>query len=130
MTFIGAHRALGLRTGYLPAALAPHLGVIVSDPARPGTPSDAAAGRALQRVWLAAAGAGVAFQPLASPTALARQRPGRDGWVSEGAHARLSRLLNEVATGVRGEPQMFFRAGMAQAPSGVTGRPAVERFIG
>ena len=130
MTLIGAHHALGLRTGYLPAALAPHVGVIVSDQARPGIPADAAAGRALQRVWLAAAGAGVAFQPFASPTALARQRPGRDGWVSEGAHTRLGLLLNEVASGVRGAPQMFFRVGMANAPSGVTGRPAVERFIG
>ncbi|HWI11983.1 MAG TPA: hypothetical protein VNU48_11690, partial [Burkholderiaceae bacterium] len=77
-TWFGVPLALGFRAGYLPCASAPHLGLIVG---RDGARGNLDAGRAMQRIWLAATAEGLSLQPMAAATALARQVPG-DGWVA------------------------------------------------
>lgn len=124
---LGVHHALGLRAGYLPCALAPHIGLIVAS----GDAGDAAnfqAGRAFQRVWLAAASAGLALQPMAAATALVRQAPG-NGWVSAGVKTELQRLLSAVCAAQSAVPYMLFRLGRSTAPSAVTGRRTVSDYI-
>lgn len=127
LSFIGMHHTLGLRAADLPCRLAPHLGLIVCD--APREPLRAlGAGRALQRVWLAATARGLAFQPMAAATVLARQRPG-DGWVSPPVREELLKLLQHV-TGGRGDAAyMFFRVGRAQAPSVVTERLPLDHYL-
>ena len=124
---LGGPTLLGLRAGYLPAASAPHLGMIHADAATSAL-ATLAAGRAFQRLWLQAALAGVALQPMAAATALARQRPG-DGWVRPAVQARLRRLLAQLMAERGGEPFMLFRIGKASAPTATAGRRAVEEFV-
>lgn len=124
---LGVHHALGLRAGYLPCALAPHIGLIVAS----GDAGDAAnfqAGRAFQRTWLAAASLGLALQPMAAATALVRQAPG-NGWVSAGVKTELQRLLSAVCAAQPAVPYMLFRLGRSTAPSSVTGRRPVTDYI-
>ncbi|HEX6707255.1 MAG TPA: hypothetical protein VF169_21030 [Albitalea sp.] len=127
MTRLGAHHALGLRAAWLPARLAPQLGLVMAD-----SPDEALAaidgGRALQRVWLAASAAGLAMQPMAAAVALARQRAA-PGWVSADTQQRIVDRLNRLTGGRAGAACMLFRLGHAPAPSVVTARPPVEHFF-
>lgn len=128
MNLVGAHVALGLRAGYLPCALAPHIGLIVTDGAD-GPLADLRAGRAFQRVWLAAAGENLALQPMAAATALARQAPGH-GWVSERVKARLQAWLAELCQHRAGrQPHLLFRVGRAEPPSVVAGRRPLREYV-
>ena len=123
----GAHLALGLRAGFLPCATAPHLG-LVSACAGDDHSGALRAGRAFQRVWLAADAAGLALQPMAASTALARQVPG-NGWVCAPTHAKLQALLEVMRAGARAEPYMLFRIGRARAPSGVAARKPLHSYV-
>ena len=125
---LGAHHMLGWRAGYLPCALAPHLGLIVAQGPTPDLEA-VQAGRGLQRAWLAATAHGLAMQPMAAATVLMRQRPGA-GWVSAGVRSRLESLLEGLCdTGV-GRPYLLFRIGRAAAPHAVTGRLPLEHHLG
>ncbi len=117
--WFGAHHLLGWRAGYLPAVSAPLLGLIWAS----GPPDEAAiaAGRAFQRVWLAATVEGLALQPMAATTALARQTAG-DGWVRPEPQSRLRAALQTLQAGRPDEAYMLFRIGRAAAPSAVAGR--------
>lgn len=121
---LGVHHALGLRTGFLPCALAPHIGLIVAG----GDAANFQAGRAFQRVWLAAASLNFALQPMAAATALVRQEPG-NGWVSAGVKAELQRLLFALYPAQTAQPYMLFRLGRSATPSAVTGRRRVTDYI-
>lgn len=123
----GAHHGLGFRSGYLPAAMAPHIGAVAvarSDDGREAF----AAGRALQRVWIAAAAEGLAFQVYAAPVALAHQVPG-EGWVSPRTHRQLNEWLAALMPSPDVQPFMFFRLGTAKAPTQVTGRKPLEHYL-
>ena len=124
---LGAPVLLGLRAGYLPAASAPHLGLIH---AQAGSPALAtlAAGRAFQRLWLQAALAGVALQPLAAATALACQVPG-NGWVRPAVRARLQEVLGRLLADCPGKPFLMFRLGKAAPPTVTSGRRRIEDYI-
>lgn len=127
----GAHHGLGFRSGYLPAALAPHLGAIAvssSDTALEADQHGFAAGRALQRVWIAAAAEGLAFQVYAAPVALSHQASG-NGWVSARAQLQLAEWLKRLMPSPDLEPFMFFRLGSAKAPTQVTGRKPLEHYL-
>lgn len=129
-TGFGVHFALGLRAGYLPCAMAPHIGLVMAS-GDVGDAGDAAgfqAGRAFQRVWLAAASLGLALQPMAATTALVRQLPG-NGWVSAGVKTELQRLLSAVCEGQPAQPYMLFRLGRSAAPSAVTERRPVTDYM-
>ena len=134
---LGIHHALGLRAGYLPCALAPHIGLIVASSVA-GDAENLQAGRAFQRVWLAAESLGLALQPMAAATVLVCQTPG-SGWVSAGVKIELQRLLSgvcaasptQVAPATKSaQPYMLFRLGRSAAPSVVTGRRPVSDYIG
>jgi hypothetical protein len=124
---LGMHRTLGLRAADLPCRLAPHLGLIMCD--APREPMRAlGAGRALQRAWLAATRHGLAFQPMAAATVLARQRPG-DGWVAPPVREELLRLLQHVTGGRSDAAFMFFRLGHAKPPTVVTERLPLDHYL-
>lgn len=123
----GLHAALGLRAGYLPCALAPHIGLIVADPQ--GTDCAALqAGRAFQRLWLAATALGLSLQPMAAATALACQTAG-EGWVSASVRSRLRHLLDDLSRGHDAQPFMLFRLGQAKEPTVVTGRMPLHHYM-
>jgi nitroreductase len=124
---IGAHWGLGFRAGYLPCALSPHIGMLTTHDGDPRVES-VIAGRAFQRLWLAATAEGVALQPYAAPAVLASQQPGR-GWVSTATKAKLEQALADLTLGQSGRPHMFFRIGRANAPSGVTRRKTLHHYV-
>lgn len=75
VSWIGAHLALGLRAGFLPCALAPHLGLILAKDQREEL-RNLRAGRAFQRAWLAAAAETLALQAqTAAPNAVTARKP-------------------------------------------------------
>jgi len=127
--WFGLHHGLGLRSGYLPCATAPHLGVVAVARGADLRRDALAAGQALQRVWLAAAAEGLAFQPMASAVALSLQHAG-GGWVSPRAQRELRALLPETVRDGALQPWMFFRLGRAVPPAVVTGRAPLERYLG
>jgi hypothetical protein len=124
---LGVHRTLGLRAADLPCRLAPHIGMVTVQ-AADDTLGWLQAGRALQRVWLAATLEGLGFQALAAPVALSLQHAG-GGWVSQRLQDELKRRLQQLGDGVAGDARMFFRIGRAGAPTVVTSRPPLSDFI-
>ena len=122
---VGAHVALGFRAADLPCRLAPHLGLIVA-----GGDDEAmrtiAAGRAFERVWLAAAAEGLALQPMAAAVALAQQRPGPD-WVSAATQQQLAQWLAQLSDGR--QALMIFRLGRADPPSVVSQRMPLDHYL-
>jgi hypothetical protein len=132
----GAHLALGLRAGYLPCALAPHIGLVMSNAADPDT-AHLQAGRAFERLWLASENHGLALQPMAAATVLLQQKSGPD-WVSAGTQKRLAEgmqnLLAQLGAGQGAEQGasracMLFRLGRARAPTAIAGRRPLEYFF-
>jgi nitroreductase len=129
---LGAHLALGLRSGYLPCALAPHIGLLMSNSAN----EDAAhfqAGRALERLWLSAESHGLAFQPMAAATVLVQQISSSN-WVSGATKKRLAEGLKALSHELSPDessarPCMLFRLGRALAPSAVADRQPLEHFF-
>lgn len=126
LRFAGGPVGMGLRAGYLPAALSPHLGLIVAG--RADRHAAANAGRAFQRVWLAATAEGLALQPMAAATVLLHQRPG-GGWVDADAQRRIGKLLVGTFQRAAEEPYMLFRLGKAKPPSIVTGRRPLDDYL-
>jgi len=121
---VGAASFLGLRAGWLPAWTAPHLGLLSVDPSEPF--AFLQAGRAFQRLWLAADRHSLALQPMAASVALANQDPGAQ-WarpsVSERLRSGLAKLVDHR------HPAMLFRLGYASPPSVTAGRPSVETCL-
>lgn len=126
-TRLGLHHALGLRAGYLPCALAPHLGLMLAEGSSE-TLATLQAGSAFQRVWLAAAAEGLALQPMAAVTALLRQKPG-NGWVDAGLQAELERLTRPFCRSPGERPYLFFRLGQAAPPSVTTTRLPLHHYL-
>jgi hypothetical protein len=136
---MGAHLALGLRSGYLPCALAPHIGLITCNAVDADT-AHTQAGRAFERLWLASENCGLALQPMAAATVLLNQHSGPD-WVRASTQKRLSDGLQALVEGLQNEssplgleqsvarPCMLFRLGRAAAPSAVAGRRPLEYFL-
>ncbi|HJV62210.1 MAG TPA: hypothetical protein VJ743_14775 [Albitalea sp.] len=127
LTRIGMHHLLGLRAADLPCRLAPHLGLIVCDLADPRLAA-LYAGRALERVWLAATAARLALQPMAAASALVHQRAG-GGWVAPAAQRRLIERLDRLTDGRPRAAFMFVRVGRAAPPSVTAGRPPLDQFL-
>jgi hypothetical protein len=132
LTAFGVPAVLGLRAADLPCRLAPRLAMIVDEAEidADGERGRAlAAGRALQRGWLAAAAHGVAMQPLAAVGALLRQQAG-GGWVSAGTQQRLRELLAETSSaGSAKAVHLFVRLGYARPPTVVTSRADVDSAL-
>jgi hypothetical protein len=124
---LGLHHLLGLRAAHAPCAMAPALGMLLNEQAD-ASAAAVGAGRALQRVWLAAAAGGMAFQPMAAAPALLRQRAG-GGWVGEAAQKTIREALQTLSGGHADDVFMLFRLGHARAPEVTTERPALDRFL-
>lgn len=120
---LGAHRVLGWRAAGLPCRLAPHLGVITA--AGTDDLSVFGAGRAFQRVWLAATEQGLALQPMPASALYAVAGAHNEG-IPAALQQRLEQGWAELVPGRR--PLMLFRLGYA-APSPVTaGRKKPEAY--
>ncbi len=129
---LGAHFALGVRSGYLPCALAPHIALLMLKGANRDA-TDVQAGRAMQRLWLATEQHGLAFQPMAAATVLRRQINAPD-WVSASTQNRLEKRLQALGAELdvndpTARPYMFFRLGRAPAPTAVADRRALQYFL-
>lgn len=124
--WLGAAPMLGVRAGWLPCAMAPQLGLMTlrRDAGEAGW---LLAGRAFERVWLAAQAQGLALQPMAAAVALTLQRPG-GAWVSPRLQQRLKAALQGLCDGAL-QPCMLFRLGQADTPSGVTRRGLLSHYI-
>jgi len=122
-SWLGLHHALGMRAGYLPAALSPHIGLVLAEEGPGDVPGAALnAGRAMQRVWLAAQAQGLALQPLAAATVLLAQEP-LGQWVRPVVQARIGASLQLAAPESTGhKPCLLFRIGRASAPTVTTCR--------
>jgi nitroreductase len=129
---VGAHLALGLRSGYLLCATAPHIGLVMSNAPDVDT-AHMRAGRALERLWLAAEHHGLSLQPMAAATVLVQQISGLH-WVSAATQKRLFEGLQALSgqfgvDNLGARPCMLFRLGRASAPTAVAGRRPLEHFL-
>jgi nitroreductase len=129
---LGAHWALGLRSAYLPCALAPHIGLVMSNSDDLDT-AHLQAGRAFERLWLAVETHGLALQPMAAATVLLQQNV-RPDWVSAATQKRLAEGMKTLSAALglldsTARPCMLFRVGHAQAPTAVAGRRPLEYFL-
>jgi hypothetical protein len=124
--WLGAAPMLGVRAGWLPCAMAPQLGLVTlrRDAGEAGWLQ---AGRAFERVWLAAQAQGLALQPMAAAVALTLQQPG-GAWVSAHVQQRLKAALQGLCDSAL-QPCMLFRLGQADTPSGVTRRGLLSHYI-
>jgi hypothetical protein len=118
---VGLHYLLGFRAGYLPCRLAPHCGVLTTR--LPLDQGAICAGRALERVWLTAQSAGLAFQPLVGSALLALPE-----YTDVPVHTgdRLRRGWRELTAET---PMVVFRMGYAKRPSVRTSRRSLECYL-
>jgi hypothetical protein len=126
-SWLGLHHMLGLRAADMPCRLAPHIGLLRCDVDDPQLAA-LGAGRALERSWLAATAEGLAFQPMAAATALARQHAG-GGWVSSGAQREILQRLGRLTHGRPMSAFMLLRIGHAAPPSFVTERRELDAYL-
>lgn len=116
---LGLHGPIALRASYMPARWAPHLVAVVSRTPLVEPADLLAAGRAMQRFWLAASRAQLAVQPLAAVPAL--MRDGRSA-LEENLRADLVQQWQALLPDL--QPVMIFRLGRATPPAIRAGRPA------
>lgn len=121
---LGAHYMLGWRSCDLPCRLAPNLGLLAVS--HPDTPSVFNAGRAFQRIWLAATQQGRVLQPFPASALYAL-----DGAQDEGIPNDLQRSLAEgwqrLLPGQT--PLMIFRMGKARPHAIHSGRGALPGYL-
>lgn len=124
LTWLGVHRLLGLRAGWLPAWQAPALGLLVSTlPVEQGA---VAVGVALERLWLQADALNLAVQPLAASAVLMQPSDDADG-ASAALRTALAAGWQAIAPGTM--PLMVVRMGRAAAPAMRSGRRPVEAYL-
>ena len=124
LTWLGVHRLLGLRAGWLPCWQAPALGLLATTlPIEPGA---VAVGAALERLWLQATLLGLALQPMAGSVVLPLQAP-VEGGVSDALRTKLASGWRSITPGVT--PLMVFRLGHAKPPSLASGREPLEAYL-
>lgn len=125
LSWLGVHRLLGLRAGWLPCWQAPALGLLTAP-----TPFDdkgaVAVGAALQRVWLRATLLGLAVQPMAAASVLQFQSVADEG--------TSDRLIEALASGWRSivsgvTPLLVVRMGRATPPAIAAGRRELHSYV-
>ena len=125
LTWVGAHRVLGLRAGWLPCWQAPGLGVL-------STPLTAekgaiAVGGVFERLWLRATRLGLALQPMAASAVLPLQTAAAGG-ASENMRERVTAGWRDVLR-ASDPPLMVFRIGRAPAPVVRSGRRPLDDYL-
>jgi len=123
LTWLGVHRFIGLRAGWLPCWQAPALGLI----ATAKSPENGAveAGAAFERLWLRATRLDLALQPLAASAVLPHQTSAVLG-ASDSLRMSLTAGWEEIAPGLC--PVMLFRIGRAPQPTVRTRRRPVGEY--
>lgn len=124
LTWLGVHRLIGLRAGWLPAWQAPALGLLVTSlPVETGA---IAVGSALERLWLRATLLNLAVQPLAASAVLMQPSSAANG-ASDQLRATLMAGWQTVAPGLT--PLMVFRIGRAEPPTIRSGRRPLADYL-
>lgn len=124
LTWIGVHRLVGLRAGWLPAWQAPVLGLLTTS-----TPVDqgaVAVGTALERLWLRATLLDLALQPMAASAVLPLQSA-TDGGASDELRSVLAAGWQTISPGIT--PLMVFRMGRAARPAVTSGRRPLDDYL-
>ncbi len=124
LTWLGAHRLLGLRAGWLPCWQAPALGLLTTT--LPTEPGAIAAGTAFQRLWLQATLLDLALQPMAAAAVLPLQTSADQG-ASDGLRSSLATGWQSIAPGLT--PLMLFRLGRASRPAVTSGRRPLDDYL-
>jgi len=124
LTWIGVHRLIGLRAGWLPAWQAPALGMLATTlPVEHGA---TATGQAFERLWLRATLLDIALQPLAASAVLPLQSSADQG-ASDELRLALTKGWQAITPGIT--PLMAFRMGHAAPPTIVTRRHQLESYL-
>lgn len=124
LTWLGIHRLVGLRAGWLPGWQAPMLGLLATSlPVEQGAVS---VGSALERLWLQATLLKLALQPMAASTALPLQSDA-DGGASAELRSVLAAGWQAISPGTI--PLMVFRMGRAGQPTVTSGRRPLDDYL-
>lgn len=124
LTWVGAHRLIGLRAGWLPCWQAPALGLLATS--LPTEQGAVAVGAALERLWLRATLLDLAMQPMAASAVLPLQSAADRG-ASDELRSALAAGWHTIAPGVT--PLMVFRMGRAARPTVTSGRRPLEDYL-
>lgn len=124
LTWLGVHRLVGLRAGWLPCWQAPALGLLATS--LPTEQGAVAVGAALERLWLRATLLDLALQPMAASAVLPLQSAA-DGGASDELRSALAAGWQSIAPGVT--PLMVFRMGRAARPAITSGRRPLEDYL-
>lgn len=120
---LGAHYMLGWRACDLPGRLAPHLGLLAVK--NPDDQSILDAGRAFQRIWLAATRQGRVVQPMPASAIFALEGASVEGVPIATQHSLADGWKSSLGEAV---PVMLFRMGFAKPLSIAAGRAEVESY--
>ena len=124
LTWVGVHRLIGLRAGWLPCWQAPALGLLTTSLST--DQGAVAVGVAFERLWLRATLLNLALQPLAAATVLPLQSTSDCGTSSE-LRSTLATGWQTISPGCT--PLMVFRMGRA-APSLIkAGRQPFDMYM-
>lgn len=124
LTWLGVHRLLGLRAGWLPCWQAPALGLVTAS--LPTESGAVAAGAAFQRLWLQATLLDLSMQPMAAAAVLTLQTNADQG-ASDGLRSALATGWQSIAPGLT--PLMVFRLGRAARPMVTSGRRPLADYL-
>lgn len=124
LTWLGVHRLIGLRAGWLPAWQAPALGLLTTS--MPIDRGAEAVGAALERLWLRATLLDLALQPMAASAVLPLQTA-TDHGASDQLRSALVAGWQSIAPG--DTPLMVFRMGRAARPTTVSGRRPLDDYL-
>lgn len=122
---VGAHHVLGWRACDLPCRFAPHVGLLAVE--KVDNHSVILAGRAFQRIWLAATQLGRVIQPMPASALYALEGAQTEG-VDEGLRHALREGWQALIPGKI--PLMLFRMGRAESHATVTRRKALSLMLG
>ncbi len=124
LTWLGVHRLVGLRAGWLPCWQAPALGLLATSvPAEQGA---VMVGAAFERLWLRATLLGLAMQPMAAAAVLQLQCAADRG-ASDQLRSALTDGWQSIAPGVT--PLMVFRIGRAARPAVTSSRRPLDDYL-
>ena len=124
LTWLGVHRLIGLRAGWLPCWQAPALGLVTTSlPVEQGA---LAVGAAFERLWLQATLLDLALQPLAAAAVLPLQTSSDHG-ASDELRFELATGWQVIAPGVT--PLMVLRLGRAAEPKVRADRKPVAAYL-
>ena len=124
LTWLGVHRLIGLRAGWLPCWQAPALGLLATS--LPTDEGAVAVGAALERLWLRATLIDLSLQPMAASVVLPLQSAADDG-ASDELRLFLAAGWQAIAPDVT--PLMVFRMGRASKPKVRSGRKPVAAYL-